>query len=46
MECVGAVNYRAPFLVAAVTIAAAAAFVAYVLAVDIQSDEQTLTEKS
>ncbi|WP_280634560.1 hypothetical protein [Rhodococcus sp. 1R11] len=39
-------NYRVPFLAAAVIVAAAAGFVAYVLAVDIQSDEQTLTEKS
>ncbi|WP_256991057.1 hypothetical protein [Rhodococcus sp. 06-235-1A] len=39
-------NYRVPFLAAAVIVAAGAAFVAYVLAVDIQTDEQTLTEKS
>ncbi|WP_268988707.1 hypothetical protein [Rhodococcoides fascians] len=43
-------NYRAPFLAAAVLVAAAAAVgaaaIAYVLAVDIASDEQTLTEKS
>lgn len=39
-------NYRLPYLAAALTVAAVAGFIAYVLAVDIQSDEATLTEKS
>lgn len=39
-------NYRWPFLVAAAVVSIGAAFIAYVLAVDIQSDEATLTEKS
>jgi hypothetical protein len=40
------VNYRWPFLAAAVIVSAGAAAIAYILAVDIQSEADTLTEKS
>ena len=39
-------NYRWPFLAAALVVATGAVFIAYVLAVDIQSDADLLTEKS
>ncbi|WP_256980416.1 MULTISPECIES: hypothetical protein [Nocardiaceae] len=39
-------NYRWPFLVAAVILSAGAAAIAYVLAVDIQSDADLYDEKS
>jgi hypothetical protein len=40
------VNYRWPFLAAALIVSAGAGCIAYVLAVDIQSDADLLTEKS
>lgn len=39
-------NYRWPFLGVAVLVSLGAAAIAYVLAVDIQSDADLLTEKS
>lgn len=39
-------NYRWPFLAAAVVVSTGAAFIAYVLAVDIQSDADLYDEKS
>ncbi|MGV8875513.1 MAG: hypothetical protein ACOH2Q_23520 [Rhodococcus sp. (in: high G+C Gram-positive bacteria)] len=39
-------NYRWPFLAASLIVSTGVAFIAYILAVDIQSDADLLTEKS
>lgn len=39
-------NYRWPFLAAAVVVSMGAAFIAFILAVDIQSDADLYDEKS